>query len=185
LSHTASRRRFEQDATKCVGQYPPGEAVLFFHPFPNDDISQAQSLDGKRYAEQNYAFAFRSKYFPQCAARLHKGLAALRKRVYAAVPELLAAPPELNAYSAKPVVLAPIPIPRQVKSSDPETLANRGGHYVPRKALRSEGEMRTVGDPHYFPERQAGPPATIAGYEPPDLVDYRLPSRSSASLTIH
>jgi hypothetical protein len=181
LSHTASTRRFKQDAQKCAGQYPPGEAVLYFHPFPNDDISQARSLDGKRYADQEYAFAFRKKYMPQCAVRLHDGLAALKERVYTAVPDLLAEPATVSVGSAKPVLSVPIPIGRQFRSSDPETRANRAGGFVPRKVKDpSVDEMRTVGDPHYFPELEIGPPATVAGYEPPELVDYRLPEKSSA-----
>jgi hypothetical protein len=182
LSHTASTRRFKQDAQKCAGQYPPGEAVLYFHPFPNDDVSQARTLDGKRYGDQEYAFAFRKKFLPQCAGRLHDGLAALKERVYTAVPDLLAEPAIGLADSVRPVLSVPIPIARQLRSSDPETRANRRGKFIPRKvAPPSEDDiMRTVGDPHYFPELVIGPPATVAGYEPPDLVDYRLPEKSSA-----
>jgi Protein of unknown function (DUF2865) len=177
LSHTGSRRRFEQDAQKCAGQYPPGEAVLFYHPFPGDDVSQARSLEGRRYEDQEYAFAFRKAFKPQCAARLHKGLTALKQRVYEAVPYLL------QPIAADPVVTAgtvPIPTPRYEGLSDPETLDNRAGMFVPAEVAPLAIGMRTVGDPHYFPEEKAGPPATVAGYQPPELVDYRLPKKSSA-----
>ena len=48
LSITSSRQRFQQDAEKCMSQYPPGEATLFYHPFPGGDASQAVSLSGER-----------------------------------------------------------------------------------------------------------------------------------------
>ena len=44
LSNTSSRQRFAKDAQKCMSQYPPGEAELFYHPYPNGDVGQAMSL---------------------------------------------------------------------------------------------------------------------------------------------
>lgn len=179
LSHTGSRRRFEQDAERCKGQYPPGEAVLFYHPFPGDDISRARTLDGKRYADQEYAFAYRSAFMPQCAAQLQHGLAALRERVYAAIPSLIGEGPEAESdrTSAEAGVVfgVPIPIARRHRSSDPETAANRRGGLVPEVVeMRSAVAMRVVADPHYLEAGKPGPPATVAGYQPPELTDFRL-----------
>lgn len=173
LSHTASRQRFKQDAEKCTGQYPPGEAVLFYHPFPSDDVSQARSLDGKRYADQEYAFAFRNEFKPDCAAQLHQGLAALKARVFAAVPALVDGPPETSVDESVAVAPVPIPIPRQASRGDPETLANRAGRLSPQP-IEAIDRMRTVGDPYYFVEANPGPPPTVAGYVPPELVDFRV-----------
>jgi hypothetical protein len=179
LSTTGSRRRFKQDAERCAGQYPPGEAVLFYHPFPSDDVSRARSLDGKRYADQEYAFAFRKEFKPHCAARLHKGLAALKARVFAAVPSLAV---EQTNSPAEEATSTPtlIPIRRRLRSSDPETAANRAGRFMPNPVVVADaGSMRTVGDTYYFVEASPGPPPTVAGYEPPELVDFRVKTASS------
>ena len=185
LSHTGSRRRFQQDAERCKGQYPPGEAVLFYHPFPGDDVSRARTLDGKRYADQEYAFAYRSTFMPQCAAQLQQGLAALRERVYAAIPSLIGEGAELAAdwATAEPGAgfEVPIPIARNDRSIDPETAANRRGGLMPEVVeIRDEVAMRVVADPHYLEAGNPGPPATVAGYQPPELVDFRLKSKAWA-----
>jgi len=180
LSTTGSRRRFKQDAERCAGQYPPGEAVLFYHPFPSDDVSRARSLDGKRYADQEYAFVFREEFKPHCAARLHEGLAALKARVFAAVPSLAAEPAAPPAEEAA-AIQTPIPRARQNRSLDPETLANRAGGLMP-KAIEVvvSGSMRIVGDTYYFAEGSRGPPPTVAGYVPPEPIDFRVQTATSA-----
>jgi hypothetical protein len=179
LSHTTSRRRFEQDAERCAGQYPPGEAVLFFHPFPGDDVSRARSLDGKRYADQEYAFDFRTAFKPRCAVRLHRGLAALKARVFAAVPTLVGGQPD--GVRADGAELAPVALARPHWSSDPETLANRAGRLVPEPIYPPIAtDMRIVGDPYYFVEVNPGPPPPVAGYLPPELKDFRVKQHASA-----
>lgn len=180
LSHTSSRRRFKQDAEKCKGQYPPGEAVLFYHPFPSDDVSRARSLDGEHYADQEYAFAFREAYTPHCAAQLHKGLAALKARVFAAVPTL-GEQSEASVDNATSIDFVPIPFARQDWSTDPETLANRSGGLVPKRVKPSSvAAMRIVGDPYYFAEANPGPPPTVPGYVPPEPKDFRVKQHASA-----
>jgi hypothetical protein len=152
MSHTNSRKRISQDAEKCAGQYPPDEAVLFYHRFPSDDVSQARTLDGKRYADQDYAFAFRKAFMPHCAAQLQQGLAALRSRVFAAVPTLLQERPDgLGGYSP-PTEAVPIARARPHRSVDPETLANRAGDLTPEPLDPAVAGMRIVGDPYYFVE---------------------------------
>jgi Protein of unknown function (DUF2865) len=197
LSNTSSRQRFSQDAQKCMGQYALGQAELFYHPFPNGDASQAVSLDGKRYPDQPYAFAFRSRFFPQCAAQLEAGLAALRQRVFTAIPTLPAgiAPAllrteQVEAVAGTQALSVPIPIPLPVGSSDPETVANRAGGLVPEKILVApEMEFaevalvgkasRGVGKPYFHVDTQPGPPPTVAGYHKREREDFRLPQRAS------
>lgn len=181
LSHTTSRRRFQQDAERCAGQYPPGEAVLFYHPFPNDDVSQARSLKGERYADQEYAFAFRKTFMPRCAAQLHQGLAALRSRVFAAVPTLRGeqANPTVDGSPATDTV--PLALERPNLASDPETLANRRGDFFPSPVdPHLAATMRIVGDPYHFVEANPGPPPTVPGYVPPELKDFRVKQQASA-----
>jgi hypothetical protein len=183
VSHISSRQRFAKDAGKCSGIYGPDEAVLFYHRFPHGDASQAVALDGRRYADQDYAFVFRERFVPRCAAKLQHGLTALRNRVFAAVPGLLdrsinKGPESETAHTT------PFPIAWRSPSDDPETHANRAGEFVPRPIARAAAIsetplVRTVGDPYLFAETNAGPPATIAGYEPPVLEDFRVPQKAS------
>jgi len=199
VSNTSSQQRFAQDAQKCTGQYAPGQAALFYHPFPNGDASQAVALDGQRYFDQPYAFAFRAQYMPHCAAQLHDGLAALGDRVWdvvsidespaTATPASLGAQFEAAAQERMESYSVPIPTQRPDWSSDPETLANRAGRLVPTPhaapappqaevALVGKAS-RSVGESYYFVEGNPGPPTTVAGYKPPEFKDFRLPKRAS------
>ena len=181
LSHTNSRRRFKQDAERCAGQYPPGEAVLFYHPFPGDDVSQARSLKGDRYADQEYAFAFRETFMPRCAAQLHQGLAALRSRVFAAVPALLEEQSDSAVDDDRATDTVPVALARPNRSSDPETLANRTGDLVPEPVEpHLAADMRIIGDPYHVVEANPGPPPTVPGYVPPELKDFRVKLQASA-----
>jgi hypothetical protein len=181
MSHTTSRKRISQDAEKCAGQYPPGEAVLFYHPFPGDDVSRARTLKGERYADQEYAFAFRKTFMPHCAAQLHQGLAALRSRVFAAVPTLLEEQSDPAVDDGPATDTAPVALARPNRSSDPETLANRTGDLVPEPVEpHLAAAMRIVGDPYHFVKANPGPPPTVPGYVPPELKDYRVKQQASA-----
>jgi hypothetical protein len=181
LSHTTSRKRISQDAERCTGQYPPGQAVLFYHPFPRDDVSQARSIDGKLYAEQEYAFTFRKAFMPRCAAQLHEGLAALKSRVFAAVPTLLEQQSDAIADDGAAIEVVPVALARPHRSGDPETLANRAGGLAPRPIDPSIADaLRIVGDPDYFAEANLGPPLTVPGYAPPELKDFRVKQQTSA-----
>ena len=79
--------------------------------------------------------------------------------------------------------LAPIPIARADLSSDPETIANRRGNFSPslagRRLAAAIGVMRTVGDPDYTNQGTTGPPATVPGFQPPELEDFRVPLKAT------
>jgi hypothetical protein len=186
LNFSTSRQRFAADATKCMNQYALGEAELFYHP-TGGDPAQAVSLSGQRYFQQPYAFAFRQAFHPQCAVRLHQGLASLGARVMASLPP---APPQSKFEQAAAKRMAtekvPIPIPRQDWADDPETLANRAGGLVPAPIketatmVSADGSIvRTIGDPYLFAEANPGPPSTVPGYTPPELKDFRLALKAS------
>jgi hypothetical protein len=186
LSSTASRQRLALDAQKCLAQYGPDEAALFYHPFPRGDASQAVSLDGQRYFDQPYAFAFQSAFMPHCAAQLHQGLAALGQRVVAEPSTLLGEQFEAAAEARMETPLVPIPLAHPDWSSDPETLANRAGNLVPIRPAAPAMEIalvgkasRSVGDPYHLVEANPGPPPTVAGYKPPTRRDFRAPQRAS------
>jgi hypothetical protein len=186
INFSTSRQRFAADATKCINQYALGDAELYYYP-TGGDPAQAVSLSGQRYFQQPNAFAFRQAFHPQCAIRLHEGLAALGARVTANLPP---APPQSMFEQAAAKRMAtdkvPIPIPRQDWSDDPETTANRAGGLVPGPVkpeptmVAADGSIvRTIGDPYLFAEANPGPPATIPGYKPPELKDFRLALKAS------
>ena len=177
ISFAAPRTRLKADAQKCTEQYPAGESVLFYHP-SNGDPGRAVTITGDRYSDQPYAFRFRDAFNRHCAARLHQGLASLGRRVLdelgaPALAQMEAAAPDL------PTASIPIPIARRALSSDPETASNRAGALTPQMAaIRVAGlAERTVGDLDYFISGNFGPPATVAGYEPPQLPDLVIPGR--------
>jgi len=189
LSFAASRQRFAADAVKCLSQYELGEANLYYYPNPGGDVSQAVSLSGKRYFEQPYAFLFRSSFQRQCAVRLHDGLASLGERAVGnpSTPGRLFEAAVIARMSTQTV---PIPIARVDWSSDPETLANRAGSLVPEPTSPQTtaiavagigGATRKVGEAHYSAVANTGPPKTVAGYEPPELHDYRIRLKASSS----
>jgi hypothetical protein len=186
INFSTSRQRFAGDATKCMNQYALGEAELFYYP-TGGDPAQAISLSGQRYFQQPYAFAFRQAFHAQCAIRLHQGLAALGARVMASLPP---APPQSKFEQAAAKRMAaekvPIPIPRQDWADDPETTANRAGGLIPGPVkpaptmVAADGSIvRTIGDPYLFAEANPGPPATVPGYTPPELKDFRLALKAS------
>jgi len=192
LDFATSRNKFATDAQKCLAQYALGQAELFYYPNPGGDVSQAVSLSGERYADQTFAFAYRTLFHPQCAAQLHQGLAALADRVVAFTPA--STPGEMfeAAVADKMTrIEVPIPIPRADRSGDPETVANHAGDFVPTPIVppakpesmvvvgNEKDGVRTVGDPYLFAEANPGPPQTVPGYKPPELRDFRLPQRAS------
>jgi hypothetical protein len=181
LNFSTSRQRFAADAEKCLSQYTLGEAELFYYP-SGGDASQALSLSGQRYFAQPYAFAYRKAFHPQCAIRLHQGLAALGQRVFASLPQATPTSKfEQAAATRMAVESVPIPIPRPDWSNDPETIANRAGGLVPAPVIAPEtivaedgSTVRAVGDPYLFVEANPGPPSTIPGHKVPELRDFRV-----------
>jgi hypothetical protein len=186
LSFSTKRQRLQDDAARCLSQYGPGEATLYYHS-SGSDSSQAVSLDNERYADQPYAFAYRQAFYPQCQARLERGLALLGERVLASLPP--APPPPGSAFEKAvagrvPTENIPLPIARQNPAEDPDTLANRAGGFTPRvKApvgapvgpliAGVDPSVRPVGEPYLFAEGNPGAPPTLPGYKPPELKDFR------------
>ncbi len=195
LSFASSRQRFNDDAERCAAQYGPGESMLFYHPNPGGDASQAVSMTNERYADQPYAFAYRQAFYPQCAARLQQGLAILGERVLASLP--VAPPPPSPASPFEkaiadrvPTENIPLPIARQDPAEDPETVANRAGGFVPHVAMPAlliagvDSSVRPVGEPYLFAEANPGAPRTLPGYQPPELKDFRPALRASMLPTL-
>ncbi len=145
-----SSNRFDTDAAVCQSMYAQdGQAELFVQS-GGDDVTDATSLSGQRYADQPYAFFYRQNYVPSCVAQLHAGMSALAKRYFSALP------PRRNVAAARPLKPVPMPQMRAPQAEDPETLANAAGHFTvkpvaPKVALADAPakHVRMVGPAYY------------------------------------
>lgn len=152
IEFDAPASRYDADAAACQSMYAKdGQAELFLQS-RTDDVADATSLNGQRYADQPYAFFYRQHYVPACVEQLQSGIAALGKRYYSQFP------PSPKVAALSPVAHAPLPVPqpRRPASEDPETLANAAGHFTskpvaPRVALGDSGSphVRLVGPAYY------------------------------------
>ncbi len=123
IEFDASSSRFDTDAAACQSMYAQdGQAELFVQA-NNDDVANATSLSGQRYADQPYAFFYRQNYVPACTAQLHAGMSALARRYFALLPSRR----KIAALPRKPV---PSPQMRRPYLEDPETLANAAGRFT-------------------------------------------------------
>ncbi len=149
IEFNASSSRFDTDAAACQSMYGrDGQAVLFVQS-GGDDVADATSLSGARYADQPYAFYYRKTYVPACVAQLHAGLSALARRYFAALPPR-------RKVAVAPSAPLPLPQLRPPFAEDPETLANAAGHFTarpvaPRVALADTPAkpVRMVGPAYY------------------------------------
>jgi len=104
--------------------YPDGEAELFVNR-QGEDFERAVSLKGEAYSSKPFASSYQKRFVPQCKAMLTEGLAALGTR-FAARSIDDSSKTAARQTDAK----APLPTLRPASSEDPETLANREGHFT-------------------------------------------------------
>ena len=147
ISQAVATNRFDVDAEVCQSMYAQqGQAELFV--LRSGDVANAETVDGKRYGDQAFAFLYRAAYSPTCAAELQQGLAALSQRSESA----------RGALSLSTAALATVPVPlprlRPVRGEDPETLANAAGDFRIEEIERlpvsaSLSDIRVVGAEYY------------------------------------
>ncbi|HEX9905870.1 MAG TPA: DUF2865 domain-containing protein [Propylenella sp.] len=152
ISFSTTPDRFPDDASACEAMCPGTEAKLFYHSNPGGGPENMTSIAGEPYSSLETAFQYRTSYNPACTCRPAGGYS-----VAAAT-----AGGDAGAGNAGP----PLPQPRPTPGEDPETLANRAGHFVPRplsaetaeavSAMTTEGgrSVRVVG-PAYWGARSA------------------------------
>jgi hypothetical protein len=156
ISFSTGRQNVSRDAAVCQSMYAgDGQAEIYAHT-TNTDIANAQSLSGRRYGDQPYAFLFRQAFFSTCEGQLKDGIAALGER-YRDARAVLGT--QRTRVAAAPEFRFPMPTMRPTqRQDDPETAANRRGllavaPYVAeedRPAVAVAGRaMRQVGDPYY------------------------------------
>ncbi len=118
ISRSVGRGRLATDAQVCQSMYAaPGQARLFTMR-TDGDVADAMS-DGIRYADQPYAFQYRSTFDAGCASQLRTGLAALADRYDAAVEAL--------ARTADSTIAVPLPQHPPSRFEDTETIADARG----------------------------------------------------------
>lgn len=81
ISNKVSGKQVKIDAAACQSMYAEeGQAELFIQPPGASDVAEARSPQGKRYADQPFAFQFRATYDAACHAQLKVGVTALAAR---------------------------------------------------------------------------------------------------------
>jgi hypothetical protein len=147
-----------RDQAACGSFYPDGAAELYVYPSGSEDQQAMMSLDGEAYAEQPFAFAYRSAYQPACAATLHAGVKAAEEGARQAV-------------AIKASVIVPIPVPRP-SLTDPKTIVDAPARTRVVAADRRETTVRVVGPatPYLVSKLADGSIAPVAANSAPKRV---------------
>jgi Protein of unknown function (DUF2865) len=122
VGNSASRSRAKIDQAVCQKMYGGAEAKLFVQRRSRPVGDATSPADGSKYGDLAEAFAYRKRFDPACYTELHAGLAT-----YMAGAETRQSG-ERAGDAATPIPL-PLGRPRNM-ASDPETLANRAGHFT-------------------------------------------------------
>jgi hypothetical protein len=69
ISYATVPSRFPEDERACQRMCPAAQAVLYTHRNPGENMSQAVSINGQRYADLPTAFAYRQALNPACSCK--------------------------------------------------------------------------------------------------------------------
>jgi hypothetical protein len=69
ISFSTGPARFAEDDRACHRMCPAAPVALFTHRNPGEDMNQAVSLSGQRYADLPTAFLYRKQYTPSCMCK--------------------------------------------------------------------------------------------------------------------
>jgi hypothetical protein len=69
ISFSTLPNHFQEDERACIRTCPATEAILFMHHNPGEDVSQAVSVTGRRYADLPNAFRYRKEFVATCSCR--------------------------------------------------------------------------------------------------------------------
>ena len=105
ISNSASRRKIKADLKACQAMYPGGGAELYTQRYSGSPDSDATivSLKGKPYAEEPFAFRYRTSYDPACAATFQPPAKMLAAATPVPKSSSLAAVPEDSAALSTPL----------------------------------------------------------------------------------
>jgi len=123
ISFATTTARFGTDQLTCEAQCPG--ATLYYYENPGAPVETAVSIAGQPYTNLENAFAFRNAYYPQCGCQPATTIVAAKD-----LPLTPIGPDTADRIAA---VATAIPLPRQrpEPTEDPETIANRLGHFTP------------------------------------------------------
>jgi hypothetical protein len=123
ISFSTTPARFDTDQRTCEAQCPG--ATLYYHENPGAPVETAVSIGGRPYTNLENAFAYRNAYYPQCGCQ--------PATTVVAVEDPLFTPIGAETVDRIAAVVAAIPLPqrRPEPTEDPETIANRFGHFTP------------------------------------------------------
>ena len=146
ISFSTRRDRFAADQEVCSQICPAAKASIYYHPVGKEGVESMVALDGSAYADLATAFKYRTNLDPSCTCGRPKVVAEMN---IGAATDASAAPVE-----------ARLPRPRTEPGEDPETLANRDGHFIPhamRRMLLAESEPGAPGQIHVIDPQEPVP----------------------------
>ena len=147
ISNKVSGKRTKIDAVACQSMYSEdGQADLYVQRSGNSDVGEAVSLNGKRYADQPFAFQFRETYNPACHAELKLGIAALAARYLQAQVE--------RGLKSSAVT--------EVRADDSRTEPPAEPVYASEIAPQFRSAVRMVGDAYYSELYDLARPAPVS-----------------------
>ncbi len=126
ISFSTVPGHFAADEQTCQSMCPGSEVSLYTYRNPGEDTNQMVSLAGEPYTALPSAFRYRKEYDAACTC----GATTAALANYSA-------PTTVMPRTVEPIfatIATPKPIARPAAGEDPETLANRGGRFVPRPA---------------------------------------------------
>lgn len=153
ISFSTVPNRFQDDAATCQAMCPGTESKLFYYPNPGGGPETMTALDGQSYSSLDTAFKYRTSYDPACTCRPAGGYDASTAAAS-------------RAPQSAPDPTAPLPRRRPAPGTDPETLADRFGGFVPRAASETASgpvaagpdgkSIRVVGPAYWGSKEQDG-----------------------------
>lgn len=130
IGFSTAKSDLKRDRAACESFYPQGSAELYLRASGAEHSEGIVSLDGEPYAEQPFAFAFRTAYQPACAATLNAGVRAIEKNMRQTV-------------RIDPQAIVPLPVPRP---HVPETVdTGRDERRVIARKHAPKRDIRVVG----------------------------------------
>lgn len=136
VSFSTTREHLSTDQAKCERACPEAGPQLYYHRARGETPQDMVSLDGNPYSALPTAFNYREALNPSCSCGRPEGLG-----------ELLVQEARVDREQSATADLAPLPRPRREPGEDPETLANRDGHFDPRQITTVViGQSRRVAD---------------------------------------
>ena len=125
ISFSTTPDRLPADAQACQAMCPGTESKLFYHANPGGGPQDMMSIEGEAYASLPTAFQYRTSLAPSCSCTPPGGFASVATQMAGAAME---------------DTTAPLPRARPAPGEDPETMANRFGHFVPRAVTEGAGD---------------------------------------------